>query len=135
MRYIKTYESYDIDDIKSLIMECFYDLTEDDDFRVRIDEKPHSTIYFNKRQGTGFLVSLNKNNWNKFAYTTIEPYIERLANHIEDKYKICLIEVEVNQASIDMGEWDGRCVDYVNDHGLSVDDYIFSECIIYLEEK
>lgn len=76
----------------------------------------------------------------RFAYTTIEPYIERLVNHIEDKYKICLIEVTIpnsrGQASVDMSEWLSKSKEeQENSYVGTMDDEIFSECIIYLEEK
>ena len=138
MKYLKLYESYNANDIKSEIMECFYDLIDDDDFNIEIREKPNNTVYFNKTQGPGFEVSINYapngKYWSRFKYTKIKPYIDRLEKHIEG-YSICLIETTVGHSSIDMSEWTNKSAEYIKNNGLSIDDEIFTECIIYIEKK
>lgn len=127
MKYLQLYESYKPDDIKSEIMECFYDLVEDNEFFIQIDERGTSLL------GTGFDISIgyapNEKYWSSFAYSTVKPYIDRLEQHIGDRYSVELIETVVGHSTIDMSKW----VDKPD--SLSTNDVIFRECKIYIVKK
>lgn len=125
MKYLKLYESFSPDDIKSEIMECFYDLVEDNEFFIEI--KHVENMY------TGFEISIgyapNDKYWSRFSYSTVKPYIDRLEQHIGDRYSIEKIETVVGHSTIDMSKWVDKS------DTLSTDDNIFTECKIHIAKK
>lgn len=94
MKIIKMFEDFSTD-IKSEIMECFYDL-EDDGYSIEIEiltlskrEISHGTYYDYFPETINILVNHTVNGkFIDFSYNEIKDYLNRLESHTGDRYKI-----------------------------------------------